>query len=426
MISRITRFGRLRIGQSAGVNAARTGIAILATLLAGQARAQGSADARDERRMDVGFDVSGVYDSDVLRGDVIRNARPDSVNDDFVISPRVSADIVAPIGRQSAFLNGQVGYNFHQNNGFLDRESINGEGGFRLRAIKGCVTTLTGRYTQQQSDLFDIVDGLDPTNVEKIGGVSAEIGCQSATGLTPSLSAGRTRAKNSSIVRQVNEYVNDNARASLGYSRPQLGTVSVYVSAAKSRFPTRRALLPGFPADGANIYSGGLGYERQIGTRLTGRANIGYTRVDPRIAGTPDFKGASWDVDLTYDSRNRFRGTLSFARSVEQSNLLGDTYGINTSLRVNGDYAFTDRFRLTAGAAYVRRKQQQSPLFQLPNFNSRDRTISVYSRLTAGNVGPVGIAFDASREHRKSVVPIFNYGSTRFGVTATFRWGRGR
>ncbi|MEY4891011.1 MAG: hypothetical protein RIQ75_2141, partial [Pseudomonadota bacterium] len=242
----------------------------------------------------------------------------------------------------------------------------------------------------------------------------------------PSLSIGRTRAKNSSLVRQVNEYVNDNAMASLGYSRPQLGTVSVYATAAKSRYPLRVALLPGAPADGANVYSAGVGYERQIGTRLSGKANIGYTRVDPRLPGTPDFKGASWDVNLTYDSRNRFRGTVSFARAVEQSNLLGDTYGINTSLRVNGDYAFNDRFRLSAGAAYVRRKQQQSPLFQLPNFNSRDRTISVYSRLTAGNVGPVGIAFDASREHRKSVVPIFNYGSTRFGVTATFRWGRGR
>lgn len=426
MISRITRFGRLRDGPRAGGHVARTGIAILATFFAGQARAQGPADARDERQMNIGFDVSGTYDSDALRGDTIRNVRPDATNDDFLMSPRVTADIVAPIGRQSAFLNGQVGYVFHQNNGFLDREAINGQGGFRIRAIKGCVTTVTGRYLQQQSDLFDIVDGLDPTNVEKIGGISAEMGCQSASGLTPSLSVGRTRAKNSSLVRQVNEYVNDNAMASLGYSRPQLGTVSVYVTAAKSRYPLRLALLPGAPADGANVYSAGFGYERQIGTRLSGKANIGYTRVDPRLPGTPDFKGASWDVNLTYDSRNRFRGTLSFARSVEQSNLLGDTYGINTSLRLNGDYAFNDRFRLSAGAAYVRRKQQQSPLFQLPNFNSRDRTISVYSRLTAGNVGPVGIAFDASREHRKSVVPIFNYGSTRFGVTATFRWGRGR
>ncbi len=426
MISRISRYGRTLAGQSAGLAAARTGVAILVTVLAGQARAQGTADARDERQMDVGFDVSGVYDSDVLRGDTIRTVRPTATNDDFLISPRVTANIVAPIGRQTAFIDGHLGYIFHQNNRFLNRESINGEGGVRLRVLKGCVTTVTGRYSQQQSELFDIIDGLDPTNVEKVGGVSADIACQTASGLAPSLRAGRTRATNSSFVRQANEYVSDTASASLGYSRPQLGTVSVYVSAARTRYPQRLAFLPGLPADGANVYSAGFGYERQIGTRLTGRANIGYTRVNPRLPGTPDFKGASWDVDLTYDSRNRFRGSLIFARSVEQSNLLGNTYGINTSLRFNGEYAFTDRFRLSAGAAYVRRKQEQSALFQLPNFNSRDRTISVYSRLTAGNVGPVGIAFDVSREHRKSVVPIYNYGSTRFGVTATFRWGRGR
>mgnify|MGYP000614944027 CR=1 FL=1 len=415
-----------RAGHSAARGVARAGVAIFATILAGQARAQSPADARDERRLDIGLNVSGFYDSDVLRGDTIRAVRPDAKKEDFIISPRLTADIVAPIGRQAAFLNGQLGYQFHKNNGYLDRESINAQGGFRLRPLRGCMATVTGQYTQQQSELYDIVQGFDPTNVEKIGGVTTSLACQMASGLAPSISAGRTRAKNSSRELQVNEYVNDSVQASLGYSRPQLGTVSVYASIAKSRYPLRRALLPGTPADGANVYSTGLGYERQIGTRLTGSANIGYTRVNPRLPGTPDFKGASWDVDLTYDSRNRFRGSVSFARSVEQSNLIGDTYGINTSLRFTGDYAFNERFRLTAGAAYIRRKQEQSPLFQLPNFNSRDRTVSVYSRLTAGNVGPVGIAFDVSREHRKSVVPIYNYGSTRFGVTATFNWGRNR
>lgn len=426
MTRRNPLFRQLRSGHHAGLDAARAGIAILATFLAGQARAQGPADVRDQQQLDLGLNVSGFYDSDVLRGETIRKVRPDASNEDFVIAPRVTADIVAPIGRQSAFLNGQIGYQFHQNNSYLNREYINGQGGFKLRAIRNCVATVTGRYTQQQSELYDIIDGFDPTNVEKIGGVSAEIGCQTAGGLTPRLSAGRTRAKNSSVVREVNEYVSDTATASLGYTRQQFGTISVYATIAKSRYPLRQALLPGLPADGANVYSTGVGYERQIGTRLTGRANLGYTRVNPRLPGTPDFKGASWDVDLTYDSRNRFRGSIAFARSVEQSNLLGDTYGVNTSLSFNGDYEINERFRLTAGAAYIRRKQEQSPLFQLPNFNSRDRTIRVYSRLTAGNVGPVGISFDASREHRKSVVPIYNYGSTRFGVTATFRWGRNR
>lgn len=417
---------RLRNGHSIGLDAARAGIALLATFLAGQARAQGGADARDERQLDIGFDVSGYYDSDVLRGDVIKNSRPDAKNEDYIVTPRMTADIVAPIGRQSAFLNGQIGYMFHRNNGFLDRESINADGGFRLRVIKGCVSTVSGHYTQQQSELYDIIDGLDPTNVEKIGGVSADVTCQTPSGLFSSLSAGRNRAKNSAAIRQVNEYVSENVMASIGYSRPQLGTISVYSTAARSRYPLRRAFLPGLPADGANVYSTGIGYERQIGTRLSGKANLGYTRVNPKLPGTPDFKGASWDVDLTYDSRNKIRATLAFSRSVEQSNLLGDTYGINTAVRLNGEYAINERFRWTGGVAYVRRKQEQSPLFQLPNFNSRDRTVSVYSRLTAGNVGPVGIAFDASREHRKSVVPIYNYGSTRVGVTATIKWGRGR
>ena len=53
MIRRTSRFRRLRAGHSAGLDAARAGIAILATFLAGQARAQGP-DAGDERRPDAG------------------------------------------------------------------------------------------------------------------------------------------------------------------------------------------------------------------------------------------------------------------------------------------------------------------------------------------------------------------------------------
>ena len=233
-----------------------------------------------------------------------------------------------------------------------------------------------------------------------------------------------SRATNSSIIRKANEYVSDNYTASLGYSRPNLGTISLYASYNDARYPRRRFFMPGFPADGTQVYSGGLSYERAIGTRLTGSVSVGYTTVNPRLPGVKDFKGANWDAALAYDSRNRIRANLSFSRSVEQSNLLGDSYGVRTGLNLTGEYAFSDRIRLTAGGAYVGRRAEQSPLYQLTNFKSPDRTVSVYSKLAVGNVGPVAIVFEAAREHRKSVVPVYNYGSTRFGVSATYRFGR--
>jgi hypothetical protein len=413
-----TLFGRL--SRSAAV---RSGLAAVAAFGAGHARAQ-ALGGGDEQRMDIGIGVHGYYDSDSVRGQNVLNARPDAQRQDFITEPNITEDIVAPIGRQSVFLNGSLGYRLYTHNSFLNRENIHVSGGFRVQPLRGCSATITGNYVQQQSELYDIIDGFDPRNVEKIGGAGADISCQSASGLTPGLSYRRTRATNSSIIRKANEYVSDNYTASLGYSRPNLGTISLYASYNDARYPRRRFFMPGFPADGTQVYSGGLSYERAIGTRLTGSVSVGYTTVNPRLPGVKDFKGANWDAALAYDSRNRIRANLSFSRSVEQSNLLGDSYGVRTGLNLTGEYAFSDRIRLTAGGAYVRRRSEQSPLYQLPNFNSRDRTVSVYSKLAVGNVGPVAIVFEAAREHRKSVVPVYNYGSTRFGVSATYRFGR--
>lgn len=396
---------------------------VLPLPLAGPAHAQSIADA-DERRMGLTVSARGYYDSNVLRGQNLEVSRPDANRSDVIAEPRVTADIVSPFGRQSIFVTGSAGYRFHAHNDFLNRETINATAGVRLRPIRPCMATIAGTYVRQQSELFNIFDTLDPKNTETIATGAADLACVTPGGLSSTLGYRRTSATNSSTVRQINEYNSNSYTGSLGYSRPRLGIVSLYASYATTRYPNRQLIAAGPQADGVQIYSGGVRYERKIGTRLTGEVSAGYTQVDPRLPGVRDFKGANWAADLTYDSRNRVRAYLSAARSVEQSNLIGDAYGITTAFRLSADYGLSDRFKLTAGAAYVRRRFEQSPLYQLPNFNSRDRTVSVYARLAAGNVGPVAIVFDAAREHRKAAVRLYNYGSTRVGVTATYRFGR--
>jgi hypothetical protein len=212
----------------------------------------------------------------------------------------------------------------------------------------------------------------------------------------------------------------------IGVSRQTLGALSVYGAYGTTRYPNRRPLNgpQSGREDGAKITSAGLRYERQIGTRLTGELSGGYMKVQPRLPGVPAFQGASWSADLSYDSRNRFVARLGASRTAQPSNLVGESYGIATSYQASLEYAVTPRLRLRTGLSYARRRFEQSPLYQLPSFNSRDRTISVYARLTAGNVGPVAIVFDAVREHRNAAVLVYNYGSTRLGVTATYRFGR--
>lgn len=393
---------------------------LLTTSVAAQAQSQ---PTRDARRMNVSFGVHGYYDSNILRGQDVQISQPDSRQSDYVAEPRATADIVLPFGRQSLFANGALGYRFHAHNSFLDRESIDTKAGLRLRPITPCTTILTGAYARQQSDLANIFDTADPTNVETLVSGAADLSCASAAGLSTTLGYRHLRATNSALVRQINEYRSNRYTTSIGIVRPRLGVVSIYGSYVTSRYPNRQLIGPG-RLDGVDVYSAGLRYRRDLGTRLTGEISGGYSKVNPRLSGVRPFKGASWSADLSYDSRNRIRASVSAERSVEQSNLIGESYGTTQAYRLNLSYALSRRFQLTTGAAYVRRRFEQSPLVQLPKFNSHDRTVSVYARLTAGTVGPVAIAFDVAREHRKAAVTDFNYGSTRVGVTATYRFGR--
>lgn len=389
---------------------------------AAPAGAQSIAEA-DARQVSLRASISADYDSNILRGQAVELSRPDAARADVVFEPRVTADIVAPFGRQSIFLNGTLGYRFHARNAFLDREAINLTAGARLRPVRLCRATLAATYVRQQSALFNIFDTLDPENTETIVAGSADLACATAGGLTGSVGHKRSRATNSALLRQVNEYESHVTSVALGMARPRLGVVSVYGRYAVTDYPNRPPLAPGLSVDGVKVYATGLRYERQIGTRLTGEVSAGYTKVDPQLPGVRPFKGASWSADLSYDSRNRLRARLAAERAVEQSNLIGESYGITTAYRASVDYALNDRLVLTGGVAHVRRRFEQSPLLQLPKFNSRDRTNTVYARLTAGKVGPVALAFDLAREQRKAAERLYSYGSTRVGVTATARFG---
>ncbi|MFM7028915.1 MAG: outer membrane beta-barrel protein [Chakrabartia sp.] len=397
---------------------------VLALGLADPAWAQ-LGPPRDTRKMEITAEANVLYDTNILRR---ADDAPDNPNvhpADLVVEPRLTLDLVAPFGRQSVFAKGLLGYRFHAEHGFLDRETANVTGGVRLRPIRPCTATGALTYVRQQSNLADILDTLDPKNTEQIATGSADLACATAGGLATRLGYRRTSATNSALIRQENEYESHSYSGSLGIARPRLGALMAYGSYGETRYPNRRPLEAG-PAgleDGMTFWSTGLRYERQIGTRLTGSVSGGYMKVRPKLPGVDGFKGANWSAQLSYDSRNRIKAALLASREVEASNLIGATYGVVTRYGASVDYALSPRFVLTTGASLAKRRYAQSPYYQLPSFNSRDRTISVYASLSAGNVGPVAIVVDAVREHRTAAVPMFNYGSTRFGVTATYRFG---
>jgi hypothetical protein len=375
-----------------------------------------------QARFDVSVTARDAYDSNVLRGTAIRQSRPNASKDDVTFSPTIAANIMTPIGRNDVFLRGSVGYQFHRRNSYLDRESIGITGGTTLRVLGGCDTMISGDHQRRQSELTDFVDGLDPQNVAKTTTASIGFECETKAGIRSSLSYRRSTSESSSPIRVSSNYTLDGIDASVGFTRPAIGTVSVFGNYSGVAYTNRIAPIGGGLTDGVDIYSGGLRFQRDIGARLKGGGSIGYSYVNQRIPGVPSFKGANYGLDLSYDSRNRLRLAIGLNKSVQQSNQIGVSYNVTRRANFDANYIISSSFRLAAGVFQQRRTSARTsvgPFFG--QFNTNDKVLGGYARLEFRGSGPISLGAELAHDRRRSNIAAFDYNSTRVAVTATYR-----
>ncbi len=372
--------------------------------------------------LDLTLSARDTYDSNALRGTSVRQTRPDASKSDLIFTPSVNVNAVAPIGRHDVFLRGSVGYQFHRKNDYLDSTTIGLTGGTTLRVLGGCDTVISGDHQRRQSDLTDFIDVLDPRNKSRFTTAAINFNCETKAGIVSSLGYRRSVAENSSALRENGDYDLDGLDASVGFTRPAIGTVSVFGNYSAVNYSKR--VQPGLAGatDGVKIYAGGLRFQRDIGARLKGSASIGYSFVDQRLPGVPSFNGANYGLDLSYDSRNRLKMSFGLSKNVSQSNQIGVSYSINRRINFDANYALGRSFRLAAGVFQQRRTSQPSALSPLTGLlNTRDKVFGTYARLVFQGNGPISLSADVGHDRRRSNIPAFDYNSTRFGVTATYR-----
>ncbi len=322
--------------------------------------ASGAAMAQvPERGIEFAAGSSLIHDDNVFR-------LPDGVapaagnRSDWIIAPYVSARGAAPLGAVQLAIDANLAYRFHRNNEELDREQISAQGTVATRLV-ACNVELSGRFARQQSDLADILGGTSLVNVENRTTLSADALCGDEIGLRPGLGYVRMMVSNSADERSLSDYRSDQITASLGYSRPAFGLLSLYGSYRDGAYPNRPPAVPGGAAnDEVRVYSAGLSYRREIGSRLGGRVALGYMKVKPRADAVPDFSGISYSADLSFHGSNRLSGTVSVSRSAEQSNLLDVNYAITTSYTASLRYVLTTFLSFAADAAWQKRKFEPS------------------------------------------------------------------
>lgn len=394
---------------------------ILLGLTAGISLVPGAALAQQgtpERRLDFNVAMVLEYDSNVI-GVSDALLQPGDSEDDIRATPTASIDLLLPVGRQSVFLNGSVGYDFYAENKRLEAERVGLTGGVVISAGNSCSVTLTGDYGSSQSDPGDLLERDDLRNTQETIGYGGNVDCGSAIGLQGSAGYRRIEVDNSSAIRQFSNFSSDTFDASIGYARPALGEISIFGTWSEGVYPNR-VTLPGLPQEEIESYTAGLRYSRNIGSRLRGEVSVGFTDVSSNQPGVPDFSGASYSASLSFTPNDQASATLLVARAVDQSNLLNVSFSITDTYSADAQYALSQRIRLRTGISYRTRELRENPLLDVVTLGRDDRVLRSYGGISYIVERGPGLSLDIGTERRRADNRLFNFSSFFAALTTRY------
>ena len=369
------------------------------------------------RNVDVAFVGAVLHDSNVSR-----TSSPEAVQRgvqlaDTIYSPSIVVHLAKDVGRQSVFLNSNVGYSFHQANKQLDREDIGLSTGLTSRFGR-CSGSVSADYRRGQSDLQDVVLRQAIKNLH----VSEQLGLSTSCRLGPStgfnLSGSANHANNSSALQRESDTEGSTITAGVFYGRPALGKITLNVSESTQKFP-KRFVIPG-QSDGYHVSAAGLTFDRNLGARIQGSATISYSSVDPlhSVPGSASgkFAGTTYLTKISYRPTTRLLTGLSLERGIRPSLGLQRSFDLQTVIGVNGSYALNPRLSVSLGA---NRSKSESKGVVAPTAltltNSEFKTVSGDIRYTLRK----GVSFGLNYNHteRDSNLKVFNYKSDSFGAS---------
>lgn len=355
--------------------------------------------------------VAVRYDTNVARAsDEVAQLRG-LKRSDWRLSPNLNIDLEKPVGRQVIYLNGDVGYDFYARNHRLNRGRLLLNGGARLQFSR-CTGTVYGSLAFRQTDVAELIDVERANNTEHVTTIGADARCGLASGLAPFVGASRTWVTNSSETRRFADYNMNQAHGGIAYSRPVLGEIAVVAAVKDADYPHRDATL--LLADHFHVFSIGVRYSRDVGSRLKGSAAINRTTVDSG-AGLPKFTGLTSDVSLTALASDNIQAQVRWVRDVQPVNVGFGAFNIDSRLSADVDYGLSPRLTLSGGAGLIHRHIRGEIALFGPQIQSERRTFE-YARLTYKRSARTSLALDVRHESRSADPSIFNYDSTSVGL----------
>ncbi len=413
--------------------------------VAGLLSASGAAVAQEAtlssaRQLEVDVGSSVTYDTNVARTGAGFAAAEGLKPQDEVVTPTVNLIANLPVGLEVVFLNASAGYDYHAQNAILNRERFEADGGVAGR-FAGCAVRFTGEFTHRQYDLADLTKGQSPVGTQDRKTGLLNVNCGRPIGITPFVSLGGTKLTNGGATLSQSDYDSLTTTVGIGYRRPILGQISLYGSYSTTDFPERYCQLqlnittgaiacvavngpaPGVIGikDGFRVTSGGLSYDKPIGTRIIGGASLSYTSLNPIGPNTSTFNGLTYSANLNYTASSRLALLLDFRRDFRPSYQLGSAYYLSNSYMASATYKVGTRASVTLGGTILDRAYSGAAIVTGADVTKETRR-TVFGTANYELSRHLRLTLDTRNDERIADVKGLGYSETRvaFAIRASF------
>jgi hypothetical protein len=396
----------------------------------------------DGRGYEVNASLNTLYDSNILRLGEGQTPRPGAQASDVRFSPVVSGNIGLPVGRQQLFAGALLGGDVYGANTQLNRIRYAVGAGANLSAGSRCTGTIAANYTSRQIIVSEESEVIP--NARGVLGYGLSANCQSPGGLGGGVALRQINTYNSAPARESFDSESLLISPYISYGRPTLGQFSLTANLNYVKYPNRVILDPNFQTktDGTNIFSGRLGYQRGLGSRLQIAAGVSYLETSPQppviLAEDAElgilfplqrdkFSGMGYDFSLTYNPGTRVSATTYLSRNVQASTNVGALYQVNTSFGADVNYRIGSSFTWSMGGTYTIRDYAAgfgSPTEVVPRI--KDNIGRVYGRLSYAPPRLYSISLLMAYQNRDSNPVLYSYNSFSALLSISFDLGSQR
>ncbi len=408
------------------------------TVFGGATRAAGQQlpSSTGARSFAITATVDTLYDSNVVRGTPLNPLNRQAHTDDFRVSPSLFATYNRGTGRIALTANGLVGYDFFRYNKYLNSSRYSGGGSLTYHSGSRCQIAVTGNVSSRQDGIRDFgTPVIDPSgtrtdtagtiidNVEMASSYGSNFGCGTPTGrLTFGGGYTHSSVSNASVLRKFGDSENDTYTGNIGVGILKPGQVSLNGSYSTIAYPNRAtgSLINGIPPrlvnSGVRTYRIGIAVSRPIGNRLSGRIGASFLHADPS-GGQAAYSSPAYTLGLTYTPTARLSATLSGSRDISPSANVGALYSVTDQLLADVRYTLGRSITFNANAGLVKENYKQG--FAIPGEPARgaDSTTTYGAGISFHPRSLFNVNLNVSQSIRRSTPTIFDYRSTRVGLT---------